>query len=442
MKIALIGAGQRGTIYASYLMDKGIEINAVVEPNPERRTAAVKAFHIPEAYSRLKDFLARGRISDAAIVATMDQDHYACAMPLLDLGYHLLLEKPISPNIDECLRIQQKADANNLLVMVCHVLRYTEFFRTIKETIDSGELGRIQMIEYAEYMGNYHMAHSFVRGKWNNSDTSSPIILQKSCHDMDILAWLTESPAISVSSYGTLSYFCPENAPEGSALRCKDCTQRDSCRFDAYRTYLPMIGKWRAIDVTEDQTEEGMRQALDDGPYGRCVFHCDNNVCDQQTTAIQFANGITAAFQMSAFSDHIHRRIKVMCEHGSIQGDDSEDHLSITRFHSFAEAGTEQEIIPLHPYQGRHGGGDIGIVDAFVDALSQRLSGDTPDAPLEGSTPSVKEASANAEISEIARSIESHIIACAAEESRITGRAVDVAEYRKRCKENGCCHIL
>ena len=288
MRIALIGAGQRGSIYAAYLREKGIEISAVVEPIASRRNRAVEDYDIPQAFSCLEDFLAQGRIADAAVVATMDRDHFRCAMPLLKAGYHLLLEKPISPDSEECLRIQEAADARGLLVMVCHVLRYTEFFTRIKDIIDSGELGRIQTIEYAEYMGNFHMAHSFVRGKWNRTDTSSPIILQKSCHDMDILTWLVGCRAAKVSSFGNLSYFRPENAPEGSALRCKDCTLGERCRFNAYRTYLPMIGKWRAMDVTDDMTEEGMRRALDEGPYGRCVFHCDNDVCDQQTTAIQF----------------------------------------------------------------------------------------------------------------------------------------------------------
>lgn len=427
MRIALIGAGQRGSIYAAYLREKGIEISAVVEPIASRRNRAVEDYDIPQAFSCLEDFLAQGRIADAAIVATMDRDHFRCAMPLLKAGYHLLLEKPISPDSEECLRIQEAADARGLLVMVCHVLRYTEFFTRIKDIIDSGELGRIQTIEYAEYMGNFHMAHSFVRGKWNRTDTSSPIILQKSCHDMDILTWLVGCRAAKVSSFGNLSYFRPENAPEGSALRCKDCTLGERCRFNAYRTYLPMIGKWRAMDVTDDMTEEGMRRALDVGPYGRCVFHCDNDVCDQQTTAIQFENGVTAAFQMSAFSDHMHRRIKIMCEHGSIRGDDAENHLTITRFGSFADVPTPPEEIALHPYRGRHGGGDIGLVDAFVQALAKKTS----QRPRVAGTPNGEIPSGDSEIS---RSIESHLIANAAEESRLTGETVYMNSYKDKIR--------
>ena len=184
-----------------------------------------------------------------------------------------------------------------------------------------------------------------------------------------------------------------------------------------------MIGKWRAVDVTDDTTEEGMRRALDEGPYGRCVFHCDNNVCDQQTTAIQFENGVTAAFQMSAFSDHMHRRIKIMCEHGSIRGDDAENHLTITRFGSFADVPTPPEEIALHPYRGRHGGGDIGLVDAFVQALAKKTSQRSRVA----GTPNGEIPSGDSEIS---RSIESHLIANAAEESRLTGETVYMNSYK------------
>ncbi len=413
MEIALIGAGQRGNIYASYLTEMGIQICAVVEPREERREAAAKAHHIPHSFACLEDFLQQGKMADAAIIATMDRDHYSCAIPLLKLGYDLLLEKPISPDSRECVEIQKVANAQGCKVLVCHVLRYTGFFATIQKLLQSSNLGKVRSIEYAEYMGNFHMAHSFVRGKWNNSETSSPIILQKSCHDMDILTWLAGSPARKVSSFGGLSYFKADNAPEGSAERCKDCSLGASCRFNAYRTYLPMIGQWRSVDVTEDLTEDGMRHAIETGPYGRCVFHCDNNVCDHQTTSIEFENGVTATFQMSAFSDSMHRRIKVMCDDGAVYGDDSEDFLKVTRFASFADVPSQTTTIKLPPYRGRHGGGDLGIVKAFVEMLEN--------GPISGTC----------NRSLIAESIESHLIANAAELSRLTGQTVEMKEYRK-----------
>lgn len=415
MQIAIVGAGQRGSLYASYMLDKGASICAVVEPNDERRRLAVERFGIAHEFSSVEDFVAAGKLADAAVVATPDRAHYDHAMMLLDAGYHLLLEKPISESSAECIALKRKAEQLNLEIIVCHVLRYTNFFSKIKEIIDSGDIGRIVTIEYAEYMGNFHMAHSFVRGKWSNTEESSPIFLQKSCHDMDILCWLTGSRADKVSSFGSLTYFKESNAPAGSTERCADCPHADVCLYEAERTYIPMLGQWRAVDVTDGTTDEDMREALRTGPYGRCVYRCGNDVCDHQVAAIEFENGVTASFQMSGFSDRIHRRIKVMCEFGDIEGDDSENFITLRKYGTFSQVPTAPEIIELDPYIGRHGGGDYGIVDDFIQIMERRLSGETYE----------KDSSRSA----ISKSIQSHFICNAAEESRLTGQIVDMHEY-------------
>lgn len=242
MRLALIGAGQRGMTYASYAYEqKEAQITAVVEPNEERRRIARESFHIlPEScFTNAEDFWKAGKIADAVLICSLDQDHYAQAMAALDAGYDILLEKPISPDPLECVQIQKKAERAGRKVTVCHVLRYTTFFSSIKEIVDSGRLGRIMTIQHAENIGNYHMAHSFVRGNWRNSDLTSPIIMQKSCHDMDILVWLTGSSAKRVSSFGSLSYFREENAPAGSTDRCLTCPAAKECRFDAKRLICP-----------------------------------------------------------------------------------------------------------------------------------------------------------------------------------------------------------
>lgn len=408
MKVAIIGAGQRGMLYASYMNDMGVEISAVVEPNDERREAACSRYSIAgeNAFADISGFIAKGRICDACVVASPDRYHFDHAMALLDLHYDLLLEKPISVDSEECVKLKEKADLLGCEVVVCHVLRYTAFFSEIKRITGSGELGKIVSIEYAEYMGNFHMAHSYVRGKWNNSETSSPIILQKSCHDMDILVWLTDCRARKVASFGDLTFFKEENAPEGSAAYCRDCKCADDCRFEARKVYLPMLGEWRSVDVTDDMTEEGMLAAIENGPYGRCVFRCDNNVCDHQVTLVEFENGVTATFQMSGFSDKIHRRIKIMCEHGSIEGDDSENSLTVTRYGSYKDVPTEPIVIRLPEAVGRHGGGDYGIVQEFIRVMEHGTEDES--------------------ISSITKSIESHLIANAAEEARLSGKVVDM----------------
>ena len=400
-------------IYARYAHEKrGAEIVAVVDISEEKRTAAARELNVPQEmlFDSIDAFYAKGKIADAVILATMDRDHYRHVMPAIDLGYDILLEKPISPDIKECLRICENAHKHKVKIVVCHVLRYTQFFSTIKRIIDSGELGRIITIQHAENIGNFHMAHSFVRGNWRNSDESSPIIMQKSCHDMDILLWLTDSECEEISSFGNLSFFKEENAPEGSTARCLDCPVADSCRFDGRKAYMPVMGDWPAAVLTEDQTEEGLLKALREGPYGRCVFRCDNNVCDNQITNILFKNGVTATFHLSGFTNRMHRTIKIMCENGDICGDDSEDFITVTHYSSNSTYEGEIRRVDVNNEEGFHGGGDYRLTMDFMDALENR------DIELRSS---------------IDRSIESHLMAYAAEQARIRDTVIHCSDLRE-----------
>lgn len=416
MKLALIGAGQRGMIYTRHA-DQSEEIVAVVEPDEGRRKAAADEFRIPpeRQFASVDEFYRLGKICDAVIISSMDRDHYAQTMEALNIGYDILLEKPISPSPEECLRIQRKANEKGRKVIVCHVLRYTNFFAEIKKIIDSGELGKIITIQHNENIGNFHMAHSFVRGNWRRSDLSSPIIMQKSCHDMDILAWLVDSGAKRISSYGSLAYFKEENAPAGSAERCLDCKVAADCRFDARKAYLPVRGQWPATVVSADQTEEGLLQALETSPYGRCVYRTDNDVCDHQVTVIEFKNGVTATFNLSGFTNKMHRTLKIMCEHGEIRGDDYKNIIEVTRFNSnMADAGRQTVIHPA-ALGGGHNGGDTGLMNDFLENLEK--------------------ADFNSR-SSIDMSVESHLMAYAAEEARVTGTVIDLDLLKKQLEHS------
>ena len=413
MKFVLLGAGQRGMIYARYAHQKGHPITAVAEKDPVKREIAAREFSIPaeRCFADAKELLALPQMADAAIIATMDRDHFGQAMPAMEKGYHLLLEKPISPVPEETLAIEEKARETGRRVVVCHVLRYTPFFREIKKQLDAGAIGKIITVQHNENIGNFHIAHSFVRGNWRRSDTASPLIMQKSCHDMDLLVWLIGSGCSQVASFGSLTYFKPENAPAGAAARCADCPHKDACRFSAYKAYLPVMGHWPATVLTENQTEEGLKEAIRTGPYGRCVFHCDNTVCDHQVTVLEFDNGVTATFNLSGFTNRIARSLKIMGEDGELRANGLNNEIEITRFTSNGMARSESLVI--HPDQTLtgHGGGDGGIVEDFLALLEGR--------------------SAEA-ASDIRYSVESHMMACAAEEARLTGKVVSIADFRAR----------
>ena len=412
MKYVLIGAGSRGTIYGSWAHQHNIEIAAIAEIRPDRLEFAAKEWNVPSerCFTDPDDLFALGKIADAAIIATMDQDHFGHVMKALDCGYDILLEKPISPNPKECIAIEKKANALGKKITVCHVLRYTNFFSKLREILRSGELGKIVAIKHAENIGNFHMAHSFVRGNWRNDQLSSPIIMQKSCHDLDILLWLTDSHCTRVAAFGSLSYFKEENAPAGSSDRCCNCAVADSCRFNAYSAYGPILGQWPADVVCLEQTPEALDRALKTGPYGRCVYRCDNNVCDHMSMILEFENGITATFSLHAQSTNIHRDIHIMCEDGEIWADDAKREIIISRFIGSEAEDVVTRTIKVHTNDSGHGGGDSGIMEDFTASLTSNCAESR---------------------SSISRSVESHLMACAIEKARLTGKVIELNAFRK-----------
>ncbi len=415
MKYVLIGAGSRGMVYSSWAVKHGAQIAALAEPRPDRRGAAGEKLKVPEEmrFADALEVFRLGKIADAAIITTQDQDHFPHAMAALDCGYDILLEKPISPDPKECIAIEEKANRLGRKITVCHVLRYTNFWGEIKKVLDSGELGKIVAIKHSENIGNYHMAHSFVRGNWRNDAISSPIITAKSCHDLDILLWLTGAHCTRVSAFGGLQYFREENAPAGSTARCCDCPVANTCRFNAYRVYTPILGQWPADVVCLEQTPEALDQALRTGPYGRCVFRCDNNVCDHMSMILEFDNGVTATFSLTGQTNEIHRNIHIMCENGEIIGDDAKQQIIVDHFTSNAAETFTSRVIHVRTNSSGHGGGDAGIMEDFTAGLESHVESR----------------------SSISRSVESHLMACALEQSRLTGKTVELAQFRKSLSE-------
>lgn len=415
-KLIVIGCGARGKAYASIAkeMEGCFEVVAIAEPLKERREHLQKLWNLPEerCFSSWEPLLALPRLADAAVIATMDRDHTAPAMKAIEKGYHLLLEKPVSPVPEECFAIERAANLRGVEVLVCHVLRYTPFFRAVKRVIDSGMLGEVVNIQHTEGVGNLHQSHSFVRGNWKNSQESSFMLLQKSCHDMDILAWLVGKPCLRAQSFGSLTYFREENAPKGAPERCMDgCPVGESCRFNAVRLYLDdkKNGWFRgAATRMPSPTDADVEHALRTTEYGKCVFRCSNDVVDHQVVNLEFEGGVTASFTMSAFCRGT-RTIRVMGTEGELTAEMKNPMLGILRFGE-----KEYQEIPVSDMVtddsivGGHGGGDQGIMHAFYELLcGRRASG----------------------VCDIGETCRNHMIAFAAERSRLEGRVVCLSEY-------------
>ncbi len=327
---AICGFGDRGSTYASMqeLFPGRMKVVAVADLNPSKVKKAQALYDIPDenCFASGEEMLAHEKLADVMIVSTMDRQHVDHAIPALERGYHVLMEKPISPDINKCREILKASAAHpDQHVILCHVLRYTLFFNTLKDLIDSGKIGDIVSMVATENVGYWHQAHSFVRGNWRNSNETSPMILQKSCHDMDILTWLMGKKCKSVSSVGGLRLFREECAPEGSAARCLDCKVKDSCLFDAEKIYLTSEktgllkgSSWISSVLSVENTPESTYEALRTGPYGRCVYHCDNNVVDHQQTNLLMEDGSTIHFTMCAFTEDCYRTFRAMGTLGEI----------------------------------------------------------------------------------------------------------------------------
>lgn len=415
LKVILIGAGARSEAYTDIMaqMPDRFQVTAVAEPIDSRRNAVQKKHGIPDSlcFTDWKPLLDLGKIADVAIIATMDRQHFEPAMKAISLGYDLLLEKPVSPDPAECLQIARHAEKMGVRVVVCHVLRYTPFFITIKRLIDDGRLGDIVSINHEECVGNVHQSHSFVRGNWGNSERSSFMLLQKSCHDIDILQWLVGKRCLKVQSFGSLSHFTEKNAPEGAPQRCIDgCPAGDTCPYNAVKLYLDdKHNSWFRTTCTReaDPTDEMVEKALRTTQYGKCVYRCDNDVVDHQTVNMLFEGGVTVTFTMNAFNKG-GRFIHIMGTKGELHG--AMEGGGPVSLYDFETKATTQ--IPLMDESGRtsgHGGGDEGIVTALYEYLTGSYKG--------------------CSISDIGVSVDNHLTVFAAEQSRLTGQTVDMDEY-------------
>ena len=412
----LIGAGSRGRCYTDKIkdMDGYFKLVAVAEPINDRREYIKNKHDISESmcFESWESLLDMPKMADIAVIATMDRDHVAPALAAINKGYNLLLEKPAGATPEECAAIQKAAHENGVFVLVCHVLRYTKFWKTLRLIIDSGEIGKVMHIQHIEPVGVIHQSHSFVRGNWRNSDESSPMILQKTCHDMDILSWIINKKCKRVQSFGGLTYFTAANAPKDAPEYCIDgCPHSATCPYDAVKVYYnDKNNSWFRTTSTKctAPTDTDVEKAIRTTDYGKCVFKCPNNVVDHQVVNLEFEDSIIASFTMSAFAKG-GRTITIGGTHGIIEASMSNP---IIKVHNYINPNNVHEI-DLNSSSddtivGGHGGGDWGILHALKDIF---------------------DGVPNSSVCDISESCYNHMVSFAAEESRITGKVVSMEEF-------------
>ena len=387
---AVVGCGNRGAdVYGAWITKhpERARVVAVADPHEQRRERAGDT-HGVAANRRFADgaallaaSAAAGRpLADVLVIATPDASHAALAPEALAQGYHLLLEKPVATRLSDVERVAAAADTADATVTVAHVLRYAPAMRAVARVLHEGRLGQLVHVLHEERVGAWHFAHSFVRGNWRSEATSSPMILAKACHDLDLLAWWVGASATTIASFGGLAHFRPERAPAGATERCLDCPAAPTCPYDARHLYLERFAGsdgWPVSVITADGSEAGRLAALRTGPYGRCVYAGGNDVPDHQTVALGFANGVSATLEVNAFHATPTRRVSITGSHAELRADLKADVVEIVDLRS--DAVTRLEL-PAGDRDG-HAGGDAALMDDLTQRVAAWKGGDRLPSP-------------------------------------------------------------
>lgn len=413
--ISVIGLGNRGTEYMGFIKTmhgRKAYIHSLCDIRQQALDDFAPAFDVPKyrQYLSTEEFFSKGVVSDALIIATQDASHYEITKKALETGYkYILLEKPVSGNEDEYKELRDLAKEKKAILIVCHVLRYSNYYSKIKKIIESGKIGDVVSINHTENVGYFHFAHSFVRGNWRDEFTSTPSILAKCCHDLDLISWFVDSPCISVSSVGEVGHFKRENAPAGATPYCMGgCKAKKNCPYDAEALYITdpfykakfIKYMGRTLTGKLQNSKADIVNAVKTGDYGRCVYMCDNNVCDHQLVTMKFESGAKAVLEMTAFSDKMFRQSHIVGTKGELIGYGTKLEMRIF-------GGSHRSVITGSPGFTGHVEGDIRTVDNFIKIIC-------------GEKTDLKD------VTTIEATVESHDMALAAERSRKNGGAPEL----------------
>ena len=406
----VIGAGNRGRLYASYAerFPDHLKIVGVSDILESRKNAMGDKHGIPQEhrFGHYREVFEVPKFADVVIISTPDDKHIEPCLKAMELGYDVLLEKPAAQTEAECRQILAHTKKYNRIVAICHVLRYAPYFIALKHAVATGEIGELVNIQHMEPIQYAHMAHSYVRGNWRSEKATTPIILAKSCHDLDIIRWIVDKPCLTIAADGSLHLFKKENAPEGAPLRCTDgCPHESTCPYSAIDIYVNRKQHLGVFDLKDRKDENEIMEKIKTTGYGRCVNHSDYDQPDHYVSQMTFEDGKTASFTMDAFTPWGGRRTRIMGTTGFIEGDGKT--FTVYDIRSNKKKVWNMDVVDAEEYKGSgHGGGDFALVRDFIEAVA------TQDNNRLSST--------------IEASIESHIMGFAAEKSRKSDKKAKV----------------
>nr|XP_040049185.1 putative oxidoreductase YteT [Gasterosteus aculeatus aculeatus] len=423
VRVIVVGAGCRGEIYSQFasIHPDRVKVVGVADPRKFARTKLQQQHNILDenVFEDWHTIVEREKFADAVLICTPDRLHKEPAVAFAQKGYHILLEKPMATTAEDCTAIVEACTQSGAMLSVGHVLRYDPLIHKIKELIDAGVIGDVMHIQHLEPVGFYHFAHSFVRGNWRNEAESSFALLAKSCHDIDLIHhWAGPRRCVKVSSFGSVSHFGKENKPTGAGSRCLDCSIEGDCPYSASKIYLNRVKQghtgWPVSVICPNSLPdiESVTEALRTGPYGRCVYECDNDVCSNQVVNMEFEGGLTAAFSMVAFTEEIcKRKTTIYGSKGELSCDGHEVHV----FDFLSQRSTKHKAHNDSPKvfgMSGHGGADYHLMAAFISAVANNDPSHIRSGPEE--------------------TLLSHLLVFEAERSRLESRVVHCGDIGKR----------
>ena len=408
---ALIGAGRRGRdIYGGIIKDNctGLKINAVAEPSIIKRKLTGWQHKIPQKnqFSCYEKMLSKDKLSDALLITTLDHKHYYPTIKGIENGYKILLEKPITPNFEQLKDMAFHVKNKSNEIIITHTLRYTSFYKKIKEIIDKDIIGKIKSINHKENVGYFHFAHSYVRGKWRDETTSAPLFLAKSSHDFDLFTWLLGKRCVEVLARGEQSYFKQENHPANAGKRCLSCSIESDCPYSALHIYLSRDEEnpWPKVISRDFPPRPVIKLGIKYTDLGRCVFLCNSTMPEFLEAYLKYEDNINVNFTLNGLSKNMNRITCFYGTKGELKADFEKNKIIINHFKG------EKQIIEPPVKAGYHGGGDINMIEDFIDFLYK--------------------GSGNKDLTTFEASIESHLTAFAAEKSRLSKKKVSLDFFR------------
>ena len=425
----IVGAGNRARLYASYAQahPEELQIVGVADPDPERCRSVQQLYGFADnrLFSSAEALAEVPCLADLAINGTMDKDHVATSLPLLSQGYHLLLEKPIATSPQEMQDLLRASRQHQRKVAICHVLRHAPFYTAVRQAVEDGEVGEIVNLQAVEHVSYHHAATAFVRGKWGNQEQSkSTMLMQKSCHDADLITWLNSGAVLEkVSSFGSRQNFRPEKAPAGAGQRCLvDCEIEADCAYSARKLYIDQTDRWNFYvwnifrgEKDPFTREEKERRLRESSPFGRCVWHSENDVVDHQSVVGEFNNGSTFTLNMIAGTATPSRSIHIIGTKGELKGCFEDEQFVIRHFDATPGVDFRERVVQTRTgdttsgESGTHGGGDLRLVGDFLNLLRGK--------PPSLSTTTLED------------SLRGHLLVFAADRSRLEGRQVEIEEF-------------